>query len=291
MSLILYKSNRLEILAHHLAERSLRPPLSSPFVAEQVIVQTQGMAQWLKLELSKRRGIVANVEFPFPRAFLSQLIKDLLPEHARAGAIDPEALTWRVMGRIEGLLPQPAFSDIRNYLASSPDPRRKLQLAERVAALYDQYSIYRPEWIAAWQKGQETHWQAHLWRAAMTDGLACQGKFLHELMQALQSPGCEKSRLPERLSIFAPNNLPPIYLAVFAALASHIPVHLFCLCPCREYWGDTLTPGEAERIQALTGDGNLDPEDLHLEGANPLLAAWGRTGRAFQRLVTDLEGI
>jgi exodeoxyribonuclease V gamma subunit len=291
MSLILYKSNRLEILAHHLAERSLRPPLSSPFVGEQVIVQTQGMAQWLKLELSKRRGIVANVEFPFPRAFLSQLIKDLLPEQARAGAIDPEALTWRVMGRIEALLPQPAFSDIRNYLASSPDPRRKFQLAERVAALFDQYSIYRPEWIAAWQKGQETHWQAHLWRAAMTDGLACQGKFLHELMQALQSPGCEKSRLPERLSIFAPNNLPPIYLAVFAALARHVPVHLFCLCPCREYWGDTLTPGEAERVQAFAGDGDINPEDLHLEGTNPLLAAWGRTGRAFQRLVTDLEGI
>jgi exodeoxyribonuclease V gamma subunit len=291
MSLILYKSNRLEILAHHLAEQSHRPLLSSPFVTEQVLVQTQGMAQWLKLELSKRRGIVANVEFPFPRAFLSRLIRDLLPEHARMSAIDPEALTWRVMGRIEALLPQPAFSDIENYLASSPDPRRKFQLAERVAALFDQYSIYRPEWIAAWQKGEETHWQAALWRAVMTDGLACQGKFLHELIQALQNPGCEKSRLPERLSIFAPNNLPPIYLAVFAALASHIPVHLFCLCPCREYWGDTPTPGEAERIQASTGDGNFNPEDLHLEGANPLLADWGRTGRAFQRLVTDLEGI
>jgi len=291
MSLILYKSNRLETLAHNLAEQSLRPPLSSPFVAEQILVQTQGMAQWLELELSKRQGIVANVEFPFPRAFLSRLTMDLLSEQARTGAIEPEALTWRVMGRIEALLPQPAFSDIKNYLASSPDPRRKFQLAERVAGLFDQYSIFRPEWIAAWHNGEETHWQAALWRAVMTDGLACQGKFLHELIQALQHPGCDKARLPERLSIFAPNNLPPIYLAVFAALASHIPVHLFCLCPCREYWGDTLTPGEAERIQALTGDGNLNPEDLHLEGANPLLAAWGRTGRAFQRLVTDLEGI
>jgi exodeoxyribonuclease V gamma subunit len=291
MSFIVYKSNRLEKLVTHLAQGALQPPLSSAFSTEQVIVQTQGMAQWLKLELCKRQGILANVEFPFPRAFLSRLTQELLPEQLRAGAIEPEALTWRVMGKLDALLPQPAFGEIKNYLTTSEDPRRKFQLAERVAALFDQYSIYRPEWIAAWQKGEETHWQAALWRAVMADGLACQGKFLHELILALNSPACEVAKLPQRLSIFAPNNLPPIYLAVFDALARHIPVHLFGLSPCREYWGDTPTPGEAERIQAMAGDGDIDPSDLHLEGANPLLAAWGRTGRAFQRLVTDLESI
>lgn len=291
MSLILYKSNRLEILARHLVEHTLQSPLSSPFLSEQIIVQTQGMAQWLKLELCQRQGILANVEFPFPRAFLSRLTVDLLPEPVRAGAIEPEALTWRVMGKLDALLPQPVFSDIKNYLATSEDPRRKFQLAERVATLFDQYSIYRPEWIAAWQKGEETHWQAALWRAVMTEGLACQGKFLYELIQALNGPACETGKLPQRLSIFAPNNLPPIYLAVFEALARRLAVHLFCLCPCREYWGDTPSPREAERIQAMAGDGNIDPGDLHLEGANPLLTSWGRTGRGFQRLVTDLEGI
>ena len=154
MSLSVYKSNRLETLVSRLAEQALRTPLSSPFVSEQVVVQTQGMAQWLKLELCKRQGILANVEFPFPRAFLSGLTMDLLPEELRAGRIEPEALTWRVMGKLDALLPQPAFSDIQNYLASSEDPRRKFQLAERVAGLFDQYSVYRPEWIAAWQIGQ-----------------------------------------------------------------------------------------------------------------------------------------
>ena len=61
MSLILYKSNRLEILARHLVEHTLQSPLSSPFLSEQIIVQTQGMAQWLKLELCQRQGILANV--------------------------------------------------------------------------------------------------------------------------------------------------------------------------------------------------------------------------------------
>ena len=147
MSFILYKSNRLEALVEHLAGATLQPPLSSPFRAEQIVVQTQGMAQWLKLELSRRLGITANVAFPFPRAFLSGLIRDVVPAPLQTGAIEPAALTWRIMGRLNALLVQPAFCELQHYLASSDDLRRIFQLAERIAALFDQYSIYRPEWI------------------------------------------------------------------------------------------------------------------------------------------------
>jgi exodeoxyribonuclease V gamma subunit len=291
MSLILYKSNRLETLVRHLVETTLRVPLSSPLVPEHVVVETLGMAQWLKLEVSKRQGVVANLELPFPRAFISGLIQALVPAEAQAGAIEPQALTWRIMGRLDALLPQQAFDDLRNYLSDTDDPRRKFQLAERVASLLDQYSVYRPNWIARWQVGDDSHWQAILWRAVMTDGLACQGKFLYELIQVLKNPACDRSLLPERLSIFAPSSLPPSYLAVFDALAMHIPVHLFCLCPCREYWGDIVSPWEGERIQSKAGDGTIDPQDLHLEAPNSLLGSCGKTGRAFQQLVSDLDGI
>lgn len=85
----------------------------------------------------------------------------------------------------------------------------------------------------------------------MTEGLACQGKFLYELIQALKKPDCDRSQLPERLSIFAPAILPPSYLRVFEALATRLPVHLFYFSPSREYWGDLVTPGEAARIQSV----------------------------------------
>src|SRR5437879_6351536 len=100
MSLILYKSNRLETLVRHLVETTLKAPLSFPFVTEHIVVETLGMAQWLKLELSKRQGIVANLELPFPRAFISGLIQAMVPAEAQAGAIEPQALTWRIMGRL-----------------------------------------------------------------------------------------------------------------------------------------------------------------------------------------------
>ena len=289
MSLILYKSNRLENLARRLAQETLRPPLSSPFMTEQIIVPAQGLAQWLKLELARQHGIAANVELPFPRAFFFRLMEKLLSAEARAGLIEPEALTWRLMEKLDPLLGQPAFQEIKNYLVSSPDPRRKFQLAERIASLFDQYSVYRPEWIDAWQRGQESHWQAILWRTAMGDGLACQGKFLYELLLALKRPDCDKAKLPERLAIFCPTSLPPVYLEVFQSLARHIPVHLFWLSPCAEYWGDITSALEDENIQAVTGQGDLSPGELHLDRGHPLLASWGKTGREFLRLVTDLQ--
>jgi len=289
VSLILYKSNRLENLARRLAQETLRPPLSSPFTTEQIIVPAQGLAQWLKLELARQHGIAANVELPFPRAFFFGLMEKMLSAEARAGLIEPDALTWRLMEKLEPLLDQVAFREIKNYLASSPDPRRKFQLAERIAGLFDQYSVYRPQWIDAWQRGQETHWQAILWRAAMSDGLACQGKFLFELLNALKRVDCDKTKLPERLAIFCPTSLPPVYLEVFQSLARHIPVHLFWLSPCAEYWGDITSALEDETIQTVAGKNNLSPRELHLDRGHPLLASWGKTGREFLRLVTDLQ--
>lgn len=284
MSFTLYKSNRLENLARQLAGETLRLSLSSPFIPEQIIVPTRGLAQWLKLEFARRHGIAANLELPFPRAFFFELMQKLLPKEIRGGLIEPEALTWRIMDKLEPLLAQPAFGEIKNYLASSSDPRRKFQLAERIAGLFDQYSVYRPQWIDAWQRGQETHWQAQLWRAAMSDGLACQGKFLFELLNALKRPDCDKTNLPERLAIFCPTSLPPVYLEVFQSLARHIPVHLFWLSPCAEYWGDITSALEDENIQSVAGGG-----ELHLDRGHPLLASWGKTGREFLRLITDLQ--
>jgi exodeoxyribonuclease V gamma subunit len=289
MSLFVYQSNRLEKLVRHLATHALKEPLSSLFAAEQIVVGSQGMAQWLKLELAKTTGFVAHLELPFPRAFIAGLIEKVVTADARSGAIEPDALTWRILGSLDGLLAHSAFRDLRNYLSTSEDPRRKFQLAERLAALLDQYSVYRPRWIAEWQNGQEPHWQAILWRTVMTDGLACQGKFLYELIQALNKPDCDLTQLPERLSIFAPAILPPSYLQVFEVLAKHIPVHLFCFSPSSEYWGDLVTPGEAARIQSALGGQGVDPQDLHLDRVNPLLASCGKTGRSFQQLITDLE--
>ena len=62
LKLRLYTSNRLENLAESLAE-SVRRPLRSPLEPETILVQSQGMARWLKLQLAQRHGICSNCRF------------------------------------------------------------------------------------------------------------------------------------------------------------------------------------------------------------------------------------
>src|SRR5436190_21531852 len=72
-TLKLYTSNRLESLTEKLAE-VLAQPLSSPLQSEVIIVQSQGMARWLQLELAQRHGICANCSFPFPKIFCAEVL-------------------------------------------------------------------------------------------------------------------------------------------------------------------------------------------------------------------------
>ena len=57
--LILHTSNRLEALAEALAG-GLEASAAGPLEPEFVIVQSQGMARWLQLQLAARIGLCAN---------------------------------------------------------------------------------------------------------------------------------------------------------------------------------------------------------------------------------------
>jgi Exodeoxyribonuclease V, gamma subunit len=72
-TLRLHTSNRLETLTESLAE-TLRRPLRSPLQPELVMVQSQGMARWLKLQSAARHGICANYSFPFPKLFCAEVL-------------------------------------------------------------------------------------------------------------------------------------------------------------------------------------------------------------------------
>ena len=147
----LFTSNRLENLAGLLAE-AVGVPLPAPFASEVVVVQSQGMARWLQFELARRLGVCAHVRFPFPRNFAWELFRAAdaaLPAEMDAGT---ESLAWRLMRLLPGHAVRPGFEPVAHYLADDADGRKRFQLARRLAHLFDQYLIYRPEMILRWEK-------------------------------------------------------------------------------------------------------------------------------------------
>ena len=278
-----YTSNRNETLVDHLA-RVVGAPLNSPFSKELILVQTQGMSQWLKLELSRRLGVLLNAEFPFTRIFVSELMQQLLPEHPVV--MEPEALTWRVMSEVKAHLDEPEFLELKDYL--DDDLRKQFQLAERIAGLFDQYGVYRPPFKTR-GAGMDfgTGWQKILWDKIVTAESPSQGALIVDFIEAIRK--ADLSQLPERLTVFGVTSLPPIYLNIFQELGKRIPFHFFWMSPCREYWGDIKDKREKRKLREKAGDYHCTDADLHLESGHALLASWGKTGRAFHELILDLE--
>ena len=159
----LYTSNRLEVLAEKLAE-VLRNPLASPLQQEIILVQSKGMERWVSMELARHHGICANIQFPFPNHFVYRIFREVIPEVQEKSPFDPEIMAWKVMQILPTCLDKKSFESLQGYLKGDQTGLKRFQLSSRIADLFDQYLIFRPEMVLGWDKGAENHWQAVLWR-------------------------------------------------------------------------------------------------------------------------------
>ena len=138
----LYHSNQLDVLKGILAYVLKTQPNPDPFIKEQVLVQSPGMAQWLKIELAKELSICANIEFPLPASFIWQVFVDLLDDVPKRSAFNKDAMAWNIMQRLPLHLARDEFSELAQYLAGD-DQLKIYQLAYKIADIYDQYLVYR----------------------------------------------------------------------------------------------------------------------------------------------------
>jgi exodeoxyribonuclease V gamma subunit len=258
----LYQSNMLDaLLKLYLA---VREPASDPLVPETLLVPSLGMQRWLQLELAREQGIAANLDFKLPASFVWQLITRIFPEVPRRSAFDPEVLAWRVLEALPRINELDGAALSANWKAA--DAAGRYELAWRVADVFDQYLIYRPDWLRFWESGKrlglgpDENWQAALWQELTASGEPHRARLLGDLEQKLrqgQVPG-----LPSQLAMFGVSSLPPMIWRLLTALGEHIEINLFMLNPSQEYWG-----------QLRRGDAG--------EGAHPLLASLGQQGRDF----------
>ncbi len=283
MSLNIYTSNRMETLVESLAG-ILKEPLSSPFVAETLVVQSKGMQRWLAMELSGRLGVWANCVYPFPNKFVWQLFCKTLPHIPDASAFSPEVMTWKLMGLLPGFLAREEFTPLRHYLAGESRGLKLFQLAGRIADTFDQYTIYRPDMLLEWEERRGGEWQEMLWRelAACGDGRH-RARLRLDFMRHLGEQRTGEEKLPERITVFGISYLPQYHMDILAQVAGHTEVNLFILSPCREYWSDIASAREKSR---------RNPEERdHLVEGNPLLASWGRLARDFSTMVLGSSDI
>jgi exodeoxyribonuclease V gamma subunit len=315
--------NRLDELRSLVVSWMRRYPLT-PLENEVALVQSNGIAQWLKLALAEDAqdddlggcGIAAAIDVQLPGSFMWQLYravlgKDEIPE---TSLLDKAPLTWRLMRLLPALINQPHFEPLQRFLTADTDLRKRYQLSERLADLFDQYQVYRADWLEDWAAGKhqlknvrgevkplkpENCWQAELWRALLHDvgaeGMAQSRAGVHQrYIERINSLTDSPPGLPARVIVFGISSLPAQALEALAGLARFSQVLLCVHNPCRHHWADIvadkdLLRHEYKRQSRKAGmPVTLNPDALH-QHAHPLLAAWGKQGRDYINLLDSYD--
>ncbi len=134
------------------------------------------------MSLAAHAGISAATRVELPARFLWRAYRQVLGRDAvpSTSPLDKLPLTWQLMQLLPRLLAEPGFEPLAGFLQQG-DMSRRLQLAERLADLYDQYQVYRSDWLSAWAAGNDVlapsdgaidakpippdqRWQPALWR-------------------------------------------------------------------------------------------------------------------------------
>lgn len=325
--LVLIHGNRAESLRGVLVTWMREHPLA-PLEREVVLVQSNGIAQWLKLALAQEPqaggcGIAAGLDFVLPSRFLWTAYRAVLGEAVvpADSPFDKAWLVWRVLRLLPELLDEPVYAPLEHFLHGDTDQRKRYQLAERLADLFDQYQVYRADWLMAWAAGEdvliearggrralaeEQCWQPAMWRRIVADvaSSGTAGRVDAGGRVAVHAAFIERARvaksderpagLPRRVLVFGVSTLPRQALEVLQALSRWVQVFVCVPNPCQHYWADIVTGQEllrAERARQARKPGApvwLDDSQLR-QHAHPLLAAWGKQGRDFIALLDEMD--
>lgn len=287
-----------------------------PLEPVELVVPNQNMETWVGLGLAQLTGVAANLRFSRLNRFIGGLVGKACPGELKLVDLDIVEAALLAVLMDDQFLESPALGPVKLYLQSSgtggaeetligfdaslaPDGEdlRRVQLAARMAFLFQEYGFSRPEMIAAWRDdrpagqmaglfgasyadpaaidpaaGSTVAWQCALWRAILGRG---------GLLEANPPEGGGRwvtmDQLPFEERLFeniGKIGLPPVYIfgisymalifqQLFSRLGEVIHLKIYNLNPCAEFWQDVESPrGYHLRVkEELLRRERLSPEE------------------------------
>ncbi|NQZ58711.1 MAG: exodeoxyribonuclease V subunit gamma, partial [Lentisphaeraceae bacterium] len=194
----------------------------------------------------------------------------------------------------------------------SKDSTQKLwQLSARLAARFHDYQMPRSEMVECWlndklyfterqdpnltilELAQKTLYCEIFANAGMRQKLSPEYCTLYEFARPILHRKPQKNTSHRHLHIFTPTRLSRFHRQLISSLGKSFKIHLYHLNVCSEFWEDVTTPSEDQwlrhfnNVQTSEEDGFYELDDSAIE--NPLLKAWGKTGREALKVYSELE--
>ncbi len=291
----LFYSNRTEQLLAALADKIKEQRSNGhPLESVELVVPNRNMETWVRLGLAQKLGVAANMRFRRLEQFIGDVVTKTCPGDYKLTDLDIIEAAILAILLDENAITSPELKPVRRYLESSDETDlnlpggerlsgakdnlllndgadiRRVQLAARMAYLFQEYSYSRSEMIAVWRGNipasiehryadpakldqdlaPTVAWQRALWRAVFAgDGLLEKnpppegGRWITldqlageaDLMNTIR-----KSKLPP-VHIFGVSYVARLFQNLFALLAENNPLFIYTLNPCAEFWEDVET--------------------------------------------------
>ena len=299
--------NRLEDLAYTMFDAMAGEQVARPGEVLSrrhcIVVPNRIVQHWLQHEFLFRKGtprVLANCDFPLANVFVNDNLYQM--SHPDSGRRDPDlhpfsrdALAWRLYRALGALPTDKRFNPLRDYLSTAAaathgtrNPRgvsekRRFKLAGRLAMLFDEYMVYRPEMLTRWESAKDGDladnllWQPALWRTLVEGELAGQTYLAAFRQMQAQLRASEVVTGCNRIRVFGVSMLPTVYLRFFELLSGKVPVDFYVLNPSDTDWFTV----PVQRETPLELEGRLDNPDDAFDPGNALLGAQGRGNRNF----------
>ncbi len=318
----LYSGNSMEALATRLLGHLARPRGAAPadvFARRDcVVIPSKTMEGWIRQqamfasEATRGPRVLADCDFALVNVFVNDWLHRM--DNPQADRRDPaahpfsrESLRWRIFRRLRelGRQPDPEYAALSSFLPDeNADPaagdRRRFQLADRLAAVFDGYTVSRPETLAAWSRNQPMDeperltWQRKLWHELTADDLR-ERTYVAAFLRMVQPGSLAQSGIAgvyRSVHVFCPALLHRVYQLFLICLAEALDVHLYVFSPSRLNWlADELT-GKRDILREQTRPclDAADEDDSMSEKDHPLLAKLGRGAHEFLSELLDLTG-
>ena len=261
----IHASNRMETLAEWLAD-DMREHPADALDAERIVVAHRLLGEWLRLELASRLGIAAHLRIELPAEFAWSVMREAVPDLPVESAFEPGALRWRIFDLLGRWIGDDPASE---YLADG-DPRKRFELADRLAAAYDRCLVFRN---GEWNATDPSAWHVRLWDELVrdmggathwVDAVIAYGRAIQQTTRASASASSRP-----RVRLFGIPMLSPSYLEMLRRIGETMDIDLFLLRPSRDLPAEDQPPGDTAGER------------------NELVAVWGRLARDMQALLAE----
>ncbi len=271
-------STQLTELAGSLSETLNQSFPENPLTPQTVIVPNLDTARWLRFYLAEKNGIAANLDFVLPSEWMYRQIRRKFPDLPELLPSDIMPMSWSLYWILLDDDARSGFPNLHSYINRQPGGRQELyawKLARKIASVFDQYIVYRPEMLLSWQNGRkgtgDEHWQSELWRLLNREWARLKDPYLrknraelqHQLLKAVRN---KELQFDESFFVFNPGLMPVPVLNAFQTAGNQCNLYLYYVQPT---------------------EGELPAED-HL--SHPLLKSLGREALNIRKTITGILG-